>query len=415
MKTTTRHGDFTQLVSALGNAPHLHVLAGKTEPYWPTTLAWQPADMLNLTVAAPDWPTQLRTFTTKHRGKLCIGYLGYEAGRALHNLPNRTAQLPLSDIHVAAFTDYVSIDPDTQQLTIHYENEAFVAEVDELLSRTVIRDNNPTYRQSLAPTIAPEQYTAAFDACQEYITAGDVYQLNLTHQLHGKVAIAGTELFLRLYEASTPGQHAYIRTDDVEIISGSPERFIQTDGSTITTEPIKGTRPRGATAAEDVRMHQELTASTKEQAELAMITDLLRNDLGKICQVGSVKLHQARTITQHQAVWHSHSTIVGRLADSVAPIDALLSMSPGGSITGCPKKRAMEIIDELEFVPRGLYTGTIFCIDSAGNLDSSIVIRTVIKHGEVAYLSVGGGIVHDSVCQAEFAETLNKAKTWIEL
>lgn len=402
MSTVTRPGTLEQLLVALTDTPGVHVLAGKSADYWSTVVAWQPVAALDLEFGHADWSNRLRAFTQDHAGQQCIGYLSYSA-----------ADLPLPDVHIAAFTEYVSVSGDN--LIIHYENEAFVAAVDKLLEQPANRSGRATYDAPFTPSITKANYEAAFEACQEYIKAGDIYQINLTHQLRGQSSLSGMELFLRLYEASTPGQLAFIGMDSVDVISGSPERFIRVQDGVITTQPIKGTRPRGTTPEADAHLRQELIDSPKEQAELAMITDLLRNDLGKVCRVGSVELREARVITEHASIWHSHSTIVGELSEHIAPIDALISMSPGGSITGCPKKRAMEVIAELEAAPRGLYTGTIFSIAPNGSLDSSIVIRTVFKHGTDLYLSVGGGIVYDSVQKDEYIESLNKGKLWMSL
>ena len=207
---------------------------------------------------------------------------------------------------------------------------------------------------------------------------------------------------------------AYMECGDFEILSASPERFIKISENVIETFPVKGTRPRGKNKEEDEMLKKELLESEKEKAELSMITDLLRNDMGKVCAIGSVKVIDPRIARAYTFVWHTYSHIKGILADGVSKMDALTSMFPGGSITGCPKKRAMEIIAELEWKQRGIYTGAIGYKEGE-ELNFNIAIRTIIKKGNKAYLSVGGGIVYDSTEDGEYEETLHKAKSFFGL
>ena len=207
---------------------------------------------------------------------------------------------------------------------------------------------------------------------------------------------------------------AYLEVSaDLQILSASPERFIKTDGKMIHTYPIKGTVARGKTPEEDEAQRQILLNSEKEKAELNMITDLLRNDLGKISKTGSVNVVEHRVARPFPSIWHSYSHVQGELA--VSPVEALLSMVPGGSITGCPKIRAMEIIHELEWCKRGIYTGTIGMIEPNGDLDFNIAIRTLIKEKTKLYLQVGGGLVYDSELDLEWEEIFNKARPFLLL
>ncbi|MEK7085610.1 MAG: anthranilate synthase component I family protein [Patescibacteria group bacterium] len=220
-------------------------------------------------------------------------------------------------------------------------------------------------------------------------------------------------MFLKVINANPVDYLAYMEGDGFEILSASPERFIKIENGNIETCPIKGTRPRGNNPKADQKLKQELLKNEKEAAELNMITDLLRNDMGKICKINTVKVAGHRLIQKCPTVWHTFSRITGKIA--VEPIEALLSMLPGGSITGCPKKRAMEIIDELEPTTRSVYTGVIGYIHPNKNLDFNIAIRTIIKKGKKLYLQVGGGIVLDSKEKAEFKETLDKAKSFMKI
>jgi para-aminobenzoate synthetase component 1 len=203
---------------------------------------------------------------------------------------------------------------------------------------------------------------------------------------------------------------------DARIISSSPERFLKVDSKRrhIETRPIKGTRPRGRTPEEDERLKNELIESPKDRAEHVMIVDLERNDLGRVCEYGSVKWSGQMILEQYSTVHHLVSTVSGRLRASVDAVDCLMNCFPGGSITGAPKIRSMEIIDELEPTKRSAYTGAVGYIGFNGNMDTNIVIRSFINKGDKLYFQAGGGIVADSDPEAEYQETLHKAKALME-
>ncbi len=203
---------------------------------------------------------------------------------------------------------------------------------------------------------------------------------------------------------------AFLDLDDAAVLSGSPERFLRLDGRRVETRPIKGTRPRGRTPEEDEQLATELRTSPKDRAENLMIVDLLRNDLGKVCDVGSVHVPSLFSLEGYSNVWQLVSTVVGDLRQDADAVDLLRACFPGGSITGCPKVRSMEIIEELEPVRRGIYCGSIGYLSFSGRMDTSIVIRTLVLARGRAYLQVGGGIVADSDPQAEYEESLDKAR-----
>jgi para-aminobenzoate synthetase component I len=213
-----------------------------------------------------------------------------------------------------------------------------------------------------------------------------------------------------------PVQHlAYLEGDGYAIHSASPERFVRVHGRAIETFPIKGTRPRGNDAQQDRAQLAALLASEKEAAELNMISDLLRNDLGQVCVAGSVQVVASRIPRAGPNVWHTASHISGLLREGTSGFDAVLEMLPGGSISGCPKRRALEIIAELEQSRRGVYTGVIGRIDPDGSCDFSVAIRTLVQQGGDVYLSVGGGIVYDSRLEWELEETRLKAVSFAQL
>lgn len=243
----------------------------------------------------------------------------------------------------------------------------------------------------------------------EYIAAGDIYQVNLTHTLTSpwEAAPGG---FYPLFRGTDPAPcSSFLSFGDTAVLSASPETFLRIEEDRVTTRPIKGTRPRGADAFTDASAAGELVSSPKERAELVMITDLLRNDLGQVCEYGSVRVPVLCGLETFAHVHHLVSTVEGRLRPGTTPFSALRACYPGGSITGAPKKRAREIIAELEPSPRGLYTGAIGFVDWSGRAVFSIVIRTlVIRAGNATY-GVGAGIVADSDPRREYAETLQKA------
>lgn len=259
-----------------------------------------------------------------------------------------------------------------------------------------------------------DAYIKAVLKAKEYIEKGDIYQVNLSQRF--KVNL-DTDPF-RLYETLrtiNPAPFAcFLNLGDIKIVSASPERFLKIDGRRIETRPIKGTRPRGRDPEEDRALKDELIASVKDRAENLMIIDLERNDLGRICEYGSVHVTEFMACEEYATVFHLVSTIEGRLRDEVTPIDCLINCFPGGSITGAPKIRSMEIIEELEPAKRSVYTGSVGYLSFNGNMDSSIIIRSFIIKGKKAFFQAGGGIVYDSDPEREYQETLDKARALTE-
>jgi aminodeoxychorismate synthase component I len=248
------------------------------------------------------------------------------------------------------------------------------------------------------------------DRIREWISAGDIYQVNLSHAFTAEVADGSLfGLYEALRDASPAPMAAWLSLDDKEILSSSPEFFLKISGSVIETRPIKGTRPRFTDPDEDRRSAYELQTSAKEIAELVMITDLLRNDLGQVCEFGSVEVSEMLQLESLAQVHHLVSTVTGTLRPNIDAIDAIAACFPGGSITGAPKKRAMEIIQELEAQPRGIYCGAIGWLGYNGESSFNIAIRTLIREGDKLVYQVGAGIVADSDPQKEYEETLHKA------
>jgi aminodeoxychorismate synthase component I len=263
---------------------------------------------------------------------------------------------------------------------------------------------------SFVSGITREAYLESVRRVQEWIAAGDIYQVNLSQSyiapVHGGSLFP---LYEHLREASPAPMAAWMSLDGKEVLSSSPETFLKLSGRGIETRPIKGTRPRFSDHDDDLRSAYELQTSPKEIAELVMITDLLRNDLGQVCEFGSVKVAEMLKLETLEQVHHLVSTVVGTLREDIDAIEALAACFPGGSITGAPKKRAMEIIDELETRPRGLYCGALGWLGFNGESQFNIAIRTLVREGDSLTYDVGGGIVSDSDPQKEYDETLHKA------
>jgi para-aminobenzoate synthetase component 1 len=252
-------------------------------------------------------------------------------------------------------------------------------------------------------------YLATVSRALEHIAAGDIYQVNLAQRFRVEPAPPALAVYRSLREIAPAPFLAYAALPDGGIASSSPERFFRVRGDVIETWPIKGTRPRGPSLEEDARLMEELRASAKDRAENVMIVDLERNDLGRVCEVGSVRVPSLCEVTTHSNVHHLESRVEGRLRGDAGPVDVIRALFPGGSITGAPKIRAVEIIDELEPVRRAVYTGAIGYWDACGDCDWNIAIRTISVVRGTAYFHAGGGIVADSTPEGEYEETLVKA------
>ncbi len=273
-----------------------------------------------------------------------------------------------------------------------------------------IRDSQRSpFRKAVVSNLTRSGYICAVERAQRYIRAGDIYQVNLSQRLTTPCDFSGGELFQRLAAVSPAPFSAFLDGGDFQIVSSSPELFLRLSGSHIQTRPIKGTRPRAADPTRDAQLAYELQTSAKELAELVMITDLLRNDLGKVCEFGSVQTPELAQLERFAQVQHLVSTVEGRLRAGVTHLAALAACFPGGSITGAPKFRAMEIIDELEPVARGPYCGCHGYLGFNRESQLSITIRTAVCKDGLAHFNVGAGIVADSHPEAEYEETLVKA------
>ena len=371
----------------------------------------------------------------------CFGYWGYDLKNFTEpKLPRRAVNdLELPDCHVGFHASLVVFDHRLGKTCIvatglgvdGARTEARAREQVEFWKSALQQDLPQRHRgtegecpssSSLRPcdsvakitsNLSRDDFISKVTRVQQYIRAGDIYQVNLSQRLATYCAFSGWELFARLLAVSPAPFAAFLDCDDFQIASSSPEQFLRMSGSHIATRPIKGTRPRSADATRDAQLAYELQTSAKELAELVMITDLLRNDLGRVCEFGSVHVPELAHLERFAQVQHLVSTVEGRLRPDVTHFSALASAFPGGSITGAPKFRAMEIIDELEPIARGPYCGSLGYLGFNRESQLSISIRTAIHKDATAYFHVGAGIVADSIPEAEYEETLAKARGFL--
>ncbi len=347
-----------------------------------------------------------------------VGYLSYDLGRQIERLPSHAADdLELPEIYLHFYDVILAIDhttgetslvvgaPDGREADAMTKARAWAQALKraEPLGTVPVPEAGP-----VSSSLTRAAYAAGVQRALAYIGAGDIYQVNLSQRFSCRYPGTGWQLYRRLREVGPAPFAAFLDAGSWQVVSGSPERFITVRDGVIETRPIKGTRPRGATPEEDEANARELLASEKEAAELVMIVDLQRNDLGKVCEYGTVRVPDLRRLEATPNVWHTVATVEGRLRPGVTTAQILRATFPGGSITGAPKVRSMEIIEEIEPVRRGVYTGAIGYIGFDGSIDLNIAIRTaVVKEGR-AYFHAGGGIVADSNPASEYHETLAK-------
>ena len=357
-------------------------------------------------------------------GPLTAGLLGYLA----YDLKDRLEKLPRTSVDDSGLPHLYMTAPSVLLVHDRVEGRSEVhapvfengeADAAERIRRfeSAVRAPAPSAEQQgfracgFASPFERREYMDAVETIREYIAEGHVYQVNMSQRFRSTFDGDPFELYAKMFAENPAPFFAYINAGDHQVLSTSPERFITLAGRTVETRPIKGTRPRGETEHEDLRMKEELQRSPKDDAELSMIVDLLRNDIGKVCAAGSVKVVAHKRLEAYENVYHLVTVVEGTLDDDKDAVDLIQATFPGGSITGCPKIRAMEIIDELEPVRRHVYTGSIGYLGFDGTLDLNIAIRTaVVTKGQMIF-SVGGGIVYDSDPADEYEETLHKGKT----
>lgn len=350
-----------------------------------------------------------------------VGYLSYDLCHNIEKLPKTCIDdVSIPDCYYGLYDGVIIID--------HEKNETFIASLgikgneekivndieNKIINYKFDESNIIEYKETklieFKSNFTKEDYINAVDRVKGYIKSGDIYQANLTQRFECDYEKSPMYLYNKLRNINPAPFASFIDFGDGHIVSSSPERFIKVNDKNIETRPIKGTRPRGKNTEEDENNKNELLNSEKDKSELLMIVDLERNDLGKICKTGTVKVTELFHLEVYPTVFHLVSNINGILRDEIDPIECIKATFPGGSITGAPKIRAMEIIDELEPTGRNVYTGSIGFIGLNGDIDLNIVIRTIILKENKAYFQVGGGIVWDSDSELEYEETLHKGR-----
>lgn len=352
-----------------------------------------------------------------------IGYFAYDLGRRIERLPTiaeddmQMPDMAVGIYHWAYIADHVekkaTLVGDMSEPRVRLNWRDIISMV------TNVAEHQDEYKYSAANEIVSNmteaQYKQKFAAVKNYIGSGDCYQVNLAQRFTAQVNGSPWEGYKKMRNINPSPFSAFINVPEFSVLSASPERFLQVQNNIVETKPIKGTRPRAIDPQKDQVLQNELSASLKDQAENVMIVDLLRNDLSKCCAPNSVKVPKLFALESFPTVHHLVSTVTGELPQEVSPIRLLRACFPGGSITGAPKIRAMEIIEELEPHRRALYCGSIAYIGFNGNMDSNIAIRTLIQKDRQVYYYAGGGLVWDSNADAEYQETFDKAAAMFNL
>jgi anthranilate synthase component 1 len=380
-----------------------------------------------------------------------VGYAGYDTVRYVENLPNApTDDRQLPDLSFSFFDTMIIFDHATKTITVvamarldqiegsppkgtkpgehgrdalHLAYEEACAHVDQIVARLETPDcslhatdidvlGDPTHPYT--SNFTPESFAAAVEKCLEYIRAGDIFQVVISQRLQTTLKAPPFELYRTLRVVNPSPFMFYLRMPQVTLVGSSPEIMVRVVDNKVTVRPLAGTRKRGRTPEEDMALEKELLADPKEIAEHVMLVDLGRNDVGRVARYGSVELSDVMVVERYSHVMHITSNVTGELAPGKDAFDALKACLPAGTVSGAPKVRAMEIIDELEPHRRGPYAGAVGYVDFTGNMDTCIALRTVVIQGDQAYVQAGAGIVADSVPESEYQETLNKARAMLK-
>jgi para-aminobenzoate synthetase component 1 len=356
-----------------------------------------------------------------------VGFLSYDLKNFIERLPsNARREIDVPELHFAFYDAVLAFD--------HEHDRVYLTSAGHGLSRRArkrrgldasarllgllkgpctsppVMEDGRVCPGKLESNFTRRDYVRTLLRTKEYIAAGDIFQANISQRFHTRWTGTSAELYRALREVNPAPFAACFHFPGGTVLSSSPERFLKLTGRHVETRPIKGTRRRTGDPEADQNASAELLASEKDNAELAMIVDLERNDLGRVCEYGSVRVTEPRVLESFPTVFHLVATIEGTLHPQHDLVDLVRATFPGGSITGAPKIRAMQIIDELEPTARNIYTGSIGYIDFSGRADFNIAIRTMVKTGEDVYFQAGGGIVADSDPEAEYEETVDKAR-----
>jgi anthranilate synthase component I len=362
-----------------------------------------------------------------------IGYFSYDMVRLIERLPKRLKdEIGLYDAMLTFYQGIIAFDHVQHRLwivrnvftggscSLRAKYNAAVREIKQTRKQleepvAAERPKPPSKSKKRAPikvtsNFRQAEYQAAVRKAKEYIRAGDIFQVVVSQRFSAKTHAEPFEVYRELRALNPSPYLFYLQMNDVSVVGSSPEMLVKVQGRDVFYRPIAGTRWRGKDEAEDQRLEKEMLASEKERAEHIMLVDLGRNDLGRVCDYGTVRPEKLMTVERYSHVMHLVSSLRGRLREDVDCFDALMACFPAGTVSGAPKVRAMEIIEELERTRRGIYAGGILYLDFAGNLDSCIALRTMVMKNGIAYVQAGGGIVADSTPEGEYEESVNKSK-----
>jgi anthranilate synthase component 1 len=371
-------------------------------------------------VAVPDLPRFCGGF---------VGYLGYDLVRFFERLPDQTEDdLQLPDGYLMLAGTVIIFDHLKRRMRIlinafvdddpEKAYEAAMERIHDIVQRLRMmpipfsyRPSPPVFRPEVVSNFTREGFEEVVRRAKEYIAAGDIIQVVLSQRFQTKVSAPPFDIYRALRTINPSPYMFYLSFGDLKLIGSSPEILVSCFGTKVITRPLAGTRPRGQTPEEDAELERELLADPKERAEHIMLVDLGRNDLGRVCKVGTVKTTELMKVERYSHVMHIYSTVEGELdTERFDVFDVLRATFPAGTVSGAPKIRAMEIIEELEPTKRGPYAGSVGYFSFNGNMDMAITIRTIVLKGTTAYVQAGAGIVADSVPEREYQETVNKAK-----
>lgn len=352
-----------------------------------------------------------------------VGYLSYDLGRYIEKIPEQAKKyIDVPDIYFGLYDWAYVVDHKLKSLYIvtpdidKEKEQAIIIKREKAIHeyKPIEIEDVMEEKVALTSNFTKQGYIKSVEKVRDYIRSGDIYQANLTQKFAGKTKRSSYDIYKELRKISPTIFGGMLHFEKVEVISNSPERFIKIKDKIIESRPIKGTRPRGQNEIEDNKYKQELINSEKDKAELLMIVDLVRNDLGRVSKIGSVKVKELFKLEAYANVYHLVATIQSEIDSSKDIYDVIKATFPGGSITGAPKIRAMEIIEELEPTRRNVYTGSIGYIGFDESIDFNIAIRTIVKKDDDISFQVGGGITWDSNSEDEYMETLHKARSIIK-
>ncbi|KIL48829.1 anthranilate synthase [Jeotgalibacillus alimentarius] len=357
-----------------------------------------------------------------------IGYIGYDEAASYENIGQTPDdQLAMPDTHLMFYSTIISYDHKKHEITVFkfdperkMSHSALESDIDDVISQVFdFSSINPQPEQTevlqYESNMDRKRYEKYVEEAKEYIRAGDIFQVVLSQRLSAPFNGSPFSFYRNLRKDNPSPYMFYIDFEDYIVLGASPESLIKVDGSTVTTNPIAGTRKRGRTEEEDTSLAEELLSDEKECAEHKMLVDLGRNDLGRVCETGSISLSKFMVIERYQHVMHIVSEVKGTLKPEIDPLDALVAALPAGTVSGAPKIRAMQLINQFEPVKRGVYAGAVGYAGFNGSMDFALAIRTMVIKDQTAHVQAGAGIVYDSIPENEYEETINKAKSLLEV